>query len=291
MLAYSQGDNERGIPFARHAVDLARQTGDRRLLAYALGFLGSSTVFLGRYAEAESYLREAAEAATQAGAGPLAGMPLAMLGQVITMRDPDSALGRQYISEGAARMHEAGDRWMANMAQMGMAFAAQRRGDLKDARARFAALIPLFQELGDRHRVNMVKSEIAHIDRHEGKFDAAEAAYRETILAWKRLGHRAAIAHQLESFAFLAQHRKDGVRAAHLYGAAEALREAIGIHMTPFEKEEYDGEVARLRAGMDEKEFGAALAEGRRFTMEQAVTFALSNTPASSGQGARPPSP
>jgi predicted ATPase/class 3 adenylate cyclase len=291
MLAYSQGDNERGIPLARKAVELARQADDPRGLAYALGFLGSSTLFLGKLNEAEAFLQEAAEIAQRSATGPDVGMPLAMLGQLIAIRDPDSALARQYMDDGAARMREAGDRWMANMAQMGMAFAAQRRGDLKDARTRFAALIPLFQELGDRHRVNMVKSEIAHIDRHEGKFDAAEAAYRETILAWKRLGHRAAIAHQLESFAFLAQHRQDGVRAAHLYGAAEALREAISIHMTPFEQEEYNAEVVRLRAGMDEEEFGAAWAEGRRFTMEQGVTYALSDTPGSSGHGARPPSP
>jgi non-specific serine/threonine protein kinase len=291
MLAYSQGDNERGIPFARKAVEYARQAGDRRGLGYALAFLGSSTLFLGRLDEAEGYLRESAEIARDAGAGPEAGMPLTMLGQVIAMREPDSELARQYMADGASRMQLAGDRWMVNMAQMGMAFAAQRRGDLQDARARFSALIPLFQELGDRHRVNMVKSEIAHIDRHEGKLDAAEAAYGETIMAWKRLGHRAAIAHQLESFAFIAQHREDGIRAAHLYGAAEALREAIGIQMTPLEKEEYDGEVARLRSGMDEREFRAAWEEGRSFTMEQAVAYAISRVPGASREGAKPQSP
>jgi predicted ATPase/class 3 adenylate cyclase len=278
MLAYSQGDNQRGLPFARRAVELARQAGDRRLLAFALGFLGSSTLFLGNAAEAEPLLRESVEVAQEDGR-PYAGMSLGMLGQAIAIRDPESELAGQYMSDGAALMEQSGDRWMSNMAQMGLGFGALRRGDLEDARARFAALIPLFQELGDRHRVNMVKSELAHIERHEGRLDKAESAYRETILQWKRLGHRAAVAHQLESFAFIAHRREDRLRAARLYGAAESLRERIAIAMTPIEQAEYDADVARLRAATDERDFAAAWNEGRAMTLEQAVAFALENQP------------
>ena len=163
------------------------------------------------------------------------------------------------------------------MAQLGMAMSARVRGDHEDARKRFSSMGPLFQELGDRHRLNMIRSELAHIDRHEGQLDKAEAAYRETILQWKRLGHRAAVAHQLESFATIAQARQDGLRAARLYGAAEALRERIGIAMTPIEQSEYDVEIARLKAGMDGKDFAEAWKDGRGMTLEQAVAFALEN--------------
>jgi hypothetical protein len=238
-------------------------------------------LFLGKYDEAETYLQESAAIAQESDAGPMAGMPITMLGQAIAMRDPDSELARQYMKEGAARMQVDGDRWMVNMAQMGMAFAAERSGDLQDARLRFTALIPLFQELGDQHRVNMVRSEIAHIDRHQGRLNEAEAAYRETILAWKRLGHRAAIAHQLESFAFIAQHRGETSRAARLYGAAEGLRESIGIQMTPLEREEYDAEIVSLRRDLDQQTFASAWAEGRGLMLEQAMALALAKPPES----------
>lgn len=275
MLAYSQGDNARGIPLAQRAVELARQAGDQRLLALALGFQASSTLFLGRYQEAEPLVQEALVAARESGDKTLAGMPLSMLGQSIAMREPGSPLAQSYAAEGSALMEQSGDRWVAAMSQLGLAMGAKARGDLADARLRFSSIGPLFQELGDRHRLNMVRSELAHIDRYEGNLDKAEAAYRETILHWKRLGHRAAIAHQLESFAFIAEARQDNQRAARLYGAAEALRQVIGIDMTPAEKVEYGGQVARLRAGLDEKVFSAAWAEGRLMTMEQAVTYAL----------------
>jgi hypothetical protein len=45
--------------------------------------------------------------------------------------------------------------------------------------------------------------------------------------------------------------------------------------MTPLEQEEYEAEVARLRAGADEGAFAAAWAEGRGLTIERAVNYAI----------------
>jgi hypothetical protein len=149
------------------------------------------------------------------------------------------------------------------------------RGNYPEARLQFAACEPIFRNLGDRHRVNMVKSELAHIERYEGHYDKAEAMYRETLPEWQRIGHRAAIAHQLECLATIAKVREQGGRAARLFGAAEALRERINIPMTPSERQEYDREIANLRAGMDEGAFTSTWAEGRAMTMDQAINYAL----------------
>jgi tetratricopeptide (TPR) repeat protein len=278
MLAYSQGDNARGIPLAQRAVELAQRAGDQGLLALALGFQASSTVFLGRFGEALPLLEAAVAAAEQAGDRSLAGMPMVLRGQILSLKDPPSSAVQALMVEGAALMAESGDRWLTAMAQLGMAMNAVARGSLDEARTRFASIRPLFQELGDRHRLNMTRSEIAHIDRHEGNLDAAEAAYRETIKMWKQLGHRAAIAHQLESFAAIAQRLQDPMRAARLYGAAEALREVIDIPMTQAEKVEYDADVADLGRSLDEQTLASAWEQGRRLSMDQAVTYAVSNS-------------
>ena len=133
----------------------------------------------------------------------------------------------------------------------------------------------MFLEFGDKHRINMIQSELAHIERETGQYQQAIPMYRETILEWQRLGHRAAIAHQLECFAFIAKAQEQPERAAKLFGTAEALREKINIAMTPQERTEYYREIADLRANMDEKSFVSLWAEGRAMTMEQAFEFAL----------------
>jgi hypothetical protein len=129
--------------------------------------------------------------------------------------------------------------------------------------------------MGDYHRTNMIHSETAHMERLEGHYEKAAQMYRNTIVEWKRLGHRAAVANQLECFAFLAKIQEQPERAAKLFGAAEAIREIINIPMNGMEQIEYDREVAELRAGMNETEFNKMWAEGRSMSLEQAVEFAI----------------
>lgn len=121
----------------------------------------------------------------------------------------------------------------------------------------------------------MLQSELTHLERRQGHFAQAKSLYRETIREWQKIGHRAAIAHQLECFAFIAKAQEDDERAARLIGAAEILRENINIPMMPMERAEYDREVSDLRSNMDQVAFAKAWAEGRTLAMEQAITFAL----------------
>jgi hypothetical protein len=153
---------------------------------------------------------------------------------------------------------------------------ARFQGRFDEARERFTPLLAVFRDMGDQHRTNMIHSECAHMERLEGRHDKAESMYRETILEWQRLGHRAAVANQLECFAFIAKVNEHAERTIKLLGAAETLREKIKIPMSEVEQVEYDREVADLKANMDHKEFTSLWAEGKSMTMEGAIQFALS---------------
>ena len=97
----------------------------------------------------------------------------------------------------------------------------------------------------------------------------------KTLRGWQHLGQRGAIAHQLESLAFVALERRQSSRAARLLGAAEALREASGaVHMA-MERSEYEQIVISLRAQLPAPELAAAWAAGRAMAMDEAVDYAL----------------
>jgi hypothetical protein len=133
----------------------------------------------------------------------------------------------------------------------------------------------IMQELGSKRNVVMVKSDLAHILRLEGNYSEAISSYHGTIREWQKLGHRAAVAHQLESIAFICKALEKVERALRLFGAAQALREKIQIDMTAQEREVYEKEVADLKANMDEKEFASLWAGGRSMTMEEAIELAM----------------
>jgi len=57
--------------------------------------------------------------------------------------------------------------------------------------------------------------------RHMGKIVEAKKIYNETLKGWQNLGNRAAIANQLEGFAFIALTEEEPQRAVKLFGARQ----------------------------------------------------------------------
>ena len=119
------------------------------------------------------------------------------------------------------------------------------------------------------------RSEIGHVLRHQGRYKEAETIYRDTILLFQEQGQYAAIAHELECFAFIAGAVGQNERAARLLGAAEALRESISSSMTPMERPEYETFIAKLHQVMAEETLKAAWEQGRALSMEAAIQLAL----------------
>lgn len=275
FMASSQGDFSNSIAASRKCEELARQLGDKRLLATVLSFGASSKMMSGDPTYAESIMDEVLSIARESGDPFALAMSYGMVGLHTLLNDRDPTKGNEYISKGLALLKNTTHHFWQTMLLFGLGMAARFQGRFEEARERFAPLLEVFREMGDQHRTNMIHSECAHMERLEGHHDKAASMYRETILEWQRLGHRAAVANQLECFAFIAKVHEQTERAAKLFGAAEALREKINIPMSEVEQVEYERETADLKANMDENEFASDWAQGRSMTMEQALQFAL----------------
>ena len=68
------------------------------------------------------------------------------------------------------------------------------------------------------------------------------------------------------------------MRAARLFGAAEAIRERLAFPIMSPERRSYEHGLATLRAHLDDASLVAAWAEGRVMTLEQAIAYALEAT-------------
>ncbi len=278
FLASSQGDFTSSIAASRKCEELARQTGDKRLLATVLSFGAASKMMSGDRSYASSVMDEVLSIARDADDPFALSISYGMMGMHMLLNDQDPTKGNEYVSKGLALLKDTPHHFWQTMLLFGLGMTARFQGRFDEARERFAPLLTVFRDMGDQHRTNMIHSECAHMERLEGHHDKAESMYRDTIIEWKRLGHRAAVANQLECFAFMAKIHEQVERAAKLFGAAEALREIIKIPMSDMEKIEYDRETADLKANMDEKEFTSRWTEGRSMTMEQAIQLALNRS-------------
>ena len=106
----------------------------------------------------------------------------------------------------------------------------------------------------------------------------ARGCLTESLALWRERGERQGIVQCLEGLAAAAsgEGQPEGLRrAARLWGAAAAARQAVGLHMPPLDRTAYDRQVAAARAQCDEAAWETAWAEGQAMPLEQAITDAL----------------
>ena len=87
------------------------------------------------------------------------------------------------------------------------------------------------------------------------------------------------IAYSLAAFAQLAAAQKHFERAALLWGAAEGLGEIINLRLIPTGEELYSSLNTGAGPPLEEQEFQAAWARGKRMKMQEAVDYALTPQP------------
>jgi predicted ATPase len=260
------------------AVAAARETGDPAAIGDALLSLAMAKVYTGGGSDAGAS-RDSAEEALRI-ATDLGG--LTRLSRVQTsLAMIESALGsaaaEDWAEQATQSARRSGNSYAIASAAQVRGRVASRAGRLPEAQRWFSESQAQFHAIGDRRFELSAQSELAHALRRAGQIERAEAEYHQTIEGWQHTGNRGAVANQLESLGFVALTRGNGVRAARLLGAAEALRDIALAPMTSFEREEYEAEVRRLHGELDEGSLASAWADGRQMTADEAVVFAISN--------------
>src|SRR5439155_10295425 len=63
--------------------------------------------------------------------------------------------------------------------------------------------------------------------------------------------------------------------AVRLLGAAEALRESLGVDLAPAERETHEETAGAVREAVGEERFSAAWRQGREMSLDEAIAYAL----------------
>lgn len=275
LLSFSMGDNQTTCVEANEAINLLRFTNDKWNLALTLGFRASADFLTGNPDLAIAAMEEAIRLAEKVGDNYVLGAVLSSASRVEAFARGDFVKAYADNERACELLKEYGNRWFYAITLYGLGNIAIARREFETARNKFNLAMQVMQELGSKRNITMIKSDLAHILRYEQNYSRAMSSYRETILEWQRIGHRAAVAHHLESMSFIYKSLKQADKSTKILGAAEALRQKIEIDMNSMEREEYEKEVADLKASMDEKEFTSLWAEGRSMTMDEAIELAV----------------
>jgi hypothetical protein len=99
--------------------------------------------------------------------------------------------------------------------------------------------------------------------------------HEESLLLCRELGDRLIGSESIEGLACVAGAGGGAERAARLFGAAEALREAAGYQQAPRARSLREPYLAAARSQVGDTAWAEAWEEGRSMTFEEAIAYAL----------------
>jgi DNA-binding CsgD family transcriptional regulator len=157
---------------------------------------------------------------------------------------------------------------------LGLSYLLQR--NLGRAAPLFEESAALSRESGDRTLLPLPLNDLGWVALLGGDLDRAEALHKESLALSKDLGgsHRTFVF--LEGLACDAGAKGEAERAARLFGAAQALREATGFPLEPAMRALEEPYLTRARSRLEESAWTEAWEEGRAMSMEAAIEYALS---------------
>jgi predicted ATPase/DNA-binding SARP family transcriptional activator len=261
--------------------------------ARALGELGFILLFQQNYAPAIAALEEGVALYKELGDEIGAAYALANLGQAATHGVFHERLptfereGTELLNGGLAGHPRA-----YLLVMLGM--AAQGEANLDRAASRLEEGLALCLGLGSLREASMAYFILGNVEIDREHFDPGVSLLLEGARITRELGDRLGIAYYVWGLGRVAVLRKNPVRAARLWGAAETLRAHMGMTLSPFDlaASGYERDVASVRSSLGAAPFEAAWAEGRTMSPKQAIEYALQETATSdTGSPADRPSP
>jgi tetratricopeptide (TPR) repeat protein len=343
-LAWFLGETERAKALLEESRDLSRELRDPQGVAFALNFLGLLAYGQADYEAARPLFEESLALSRELGDKWGIAFSLSNLAG-IARSSGDSAAVRSLLTESLALQRQIGDRRGMGWSLRGFGWAAQQQGDLDGARAFFAESLAIDREIGHKRGIAYSLGDLANLAQEQGDPQAARVYGAESLalqqeldspqlsvwglrllgwLAQEQGDYRAArtlvsellarardagdsvhCAYALRKLGEVAVAQAEPERAARLFGAAEALRDAIAtlipseeeqagrqeggrlpvsriVAPIPTEEEQaaYERRVADARASLDEKTFTAAWAEGQAMSLMDVIAEALQAAPA-----------
>jgi predicted ATPase/DNA-binding XRE family transcriptional regulator/Tfp pilus assembly protein PilF len=273
-LARRQSDLGRAQTLLEQGVDLSRAAGDRYWQSILLNNLALTVRRQGDLGRARALLEESLQLCRQVGNQRGVANALGNLG-ALALRQGDLARAAELHGESLEMARQTDDRRGIAEGLNNLATVLHEQGDFARATALQQESLELYRQLGDRYGVALLSYNLGQRLVLMADLDRARAYLAEGLALFHDIGEKEGCVEHIESLAGLLALAGRAERAARLWGAASALREAFGIPRMPNERAEAEASIQACREQCGQSAFAAGWAAGQALSFEQAVAEAL----------------
>jgi predicted ATPase/DNA-binding CsgD family transcriptional regulator len=257
------------------SLTLSKEVDDRGGILIALTWLGVVTVYQGEYARARALFEQTLTMQRKLANKRGMAWPLVLLAWGLFLSQSDPTTLRTSLTEAERLFEELGDKWgVAECRRLQGEFILEQ-GDTGTARTLLEQSATLFKEIGNRRGMAYAFCLLGEVAARQQDWPSAREFYEESLKEARAVDDIFEIASCLEGIAgILAAERTllaHVLWAAQLWGAAEALRERIGVPLPPVKRVTYEARVASARSSIGKRIFSAYWMQGRTMTPEQAL--------------------
>jgi ATP/maltotriose-dependent transcriptional regulator MalT len=184
----------------------------------------------------------------------------------------DQALARRLAEQSLAHFRQLGDTLFSVFALGLLGLIHLEQGEMEAARPLLEESLAIGKKTGVETDAIQMSIGLARLSAWQGDAATARRLYREGLTLLVEFNvYKEGVAASLEGLAALSAGQGTPRQAAWLWGAAHALREAIGAPLYPVYRDSYERAVGQAQAALGKQAFRAAWAEGRLMRPEQAL--------------------
>jgi DNA-binding NarL/FixJ family response regulator len=242
--------------------------------ALFLRLLGDASWLEGDYEKATQLAEESLELSRET--NDLGGIviSLQMLAAASMWGSGDLERARSFYEEGLAIARDLGSGSSVRNSLQAVGFTYLLQGDLERAKAFAEEAAALCREEGDRVLLPFPVSILGWVALLSGDLERAEALHKESLALSRVAGGSWGTPVFLEGLACTAGAKGEAEKAARLFGATQALREAMGVG--PWIAPLVEPYLVGSRSCLEEGAWTEAWKEGQAMSMETAIEYALS---------------
>jgi tetratricopeptide (TPR) repeat protein len=278
-FALEQSDYDQAQRSLEESLLIYRELDDKYGVAHALECLSVAKWRLGDYGRAARFQEESLSLYRDLGHEWGIAASLNNLG-VVAQEQGDYERAAALHLESLALSRVLGDSLEIGWGLRSLAQVYLMQGQLERSATLLEESQSILRELGTKLTLAQTLRTLAETVLRQGDGRRAAAVYGEGLALAAEAGSKTEVAGFLEGLAEVALTQGRSARAARLWGAAGALREAIRSHPSRSDRSNPGHEsVLAARSRLNEAAWEAAWAEGRAMTLEQAVAYALEETP------------
>lgn len=314
FIAAFLGDNTQATLLYEEALDLFRQVGSKSGEAFVLASIARQKAARGDLAAAQIQLEESLEVSRKSNDLLNIGFALDMLGTIAAQQN-DYETAKDALSESLTIRRQLGDKLGLAASLMNLSGVAWLKQDFGQALALQKESLAIWEELGDRRGIARTLNSMGQTASAQNDFTKAETFYSKSLSMSRELGERRSImsglcrlgevatqlqnhnqaenyfkeslticrelgnkiiaSECLEGLGWIAATLHKAQIAARLMGAAEGLRSAISIKLSPNDQKGHKEALEQIHSQLDSTNFEEQWELGRVMPLEGVVAYVL----------------